>query len=96
MGSPIHWYKKSLQYFAHDLIYEKNKQLAEQMLETDTIEILEKAINEQKVNISNNEFFFEAGQIYDYIIHEAIQTGNDCLNAANIGLIKFEEFIGLE
>lgn len=96
MGSPELFYKKMLQNLAYSLACSKSETLAEQICESQDIDELEMFIYEWRNNVSNNMFFFNAGQASETVICDvATNWGNDALNACAGSLCDFMDFLGI-
>ena len=96
MGNPHRYYKRFLQKFAYNLAVEKNEKLANEMYENDSEEELEQFVLDEKVNMDEKQFYFNAGIAYSTVIYDV--WNNDCtdgLNACIGGFTEFEYFIGL-
>lgn len=94
MGNPRKYYKQALRYLAY-FVYMEDKNLANQLFEENSTEKLECFISDKKSQISEKEFFFNAGVAERQVMHEADEEGIDAFNAACGGLYEFECFIGL-
>jgi len=96
MGCPSIYYTKALQYLSHTLAYDVNKKMAKELSKEKSDERLEKYLLERKKNISEKEFYYNAGRTTEFVLNEANEYGCDSFNAACGGLNMFEDFIGLE
>ncbi len=97
MGCPEKYYKKSLQKFAFTMNHYEDKLKATRLLNNDDIDLLEKEILTKKNEMTEREFYFEAGRIYELVLNEADENdGCDGLNACISGLGSFMSFVGVE
>lgn len=96
MGNPASFYKRMLQNFAYSLAFDKSEKLAKQIYDEQDVETLENFIKEQRNNIENNMFFFNAGRASEVVVCEVEQNeGNDAFNACVGGLCEFMDFLEL-
>lgn len=94
MGNTASFYKRMLQTLAYNLSYEESEKLAKQIYEEQDIETLENFVTEQRDNIENNMFFFNAGRASEVVICEVEENDGD-FNACAGGLADFMKFLGL-
>lgn len=70
------YYKKALQNFAYSLYRFSDKEKAQQLLNEDSVEKIEKEIIVRKENISVEEFMFEAGVVVGTVLECADRDAN--------------------
>lgn len=94
MGCPDNYYRKALQRFAHNLLIGVDVNKAAQMVNEKSIEKLEYEIKEQRKNIDDADFAFDAGIVAGVVLICADRDdGCDGFNACLGGISEFEEFV---
>ena len=94
MGNPSLYYRKALQQFAHNLLIRVDVNKAAQMMNEKSIEKLEYEIKEQRKNIDDANFAFDAGIVVGAVVICADRDdGCDGFNACLGGISEFEEFV---
>lgn len=94
MGCPDNYYRKALQRFAHNLLIRVDVNKAAQMMNEKSIEKLEYEIKEQRKNIDDANFAFDAGIVVGAVVICADRDdGCDGFNACLGGISEFEEFV---
>lgn len=97
MGCPGRYYKKALQIFAYSLFQFDDKVKANKMCSEQNEEILENEIMTWKNKLSDKEFYFEAGRVFEKVLIITDQSdGCDGFNACIGGLNEFCSFLGIE
>lgn len=96
MGNPDFYYKRSLQVLARYLVFMDDKKFAEELLNEQSVEMLEKFILQKKEEMEEKNFYYAAGQTCHFVLLEANEDGCDAFNASIGGLVSFEYFIGLQ
>jgi len=98
MGSPNKYYVKALQYFARALCLEVEGQSSksERYLNEKNVSKLTENIAAYKDKISNNEYYFLAGQVLEFVLAgECENNVDDEFNACVAGLNMFKRFLKL-
>jgi len=93
MGNPRRHYRKALQSLSHALVIEENPKLAKELFEEKDEEKLENFILEKKKELSEKEFYYNAGRTTQYVIERAEEEGCDSFNACCGGILEFEDFV---
>lgn len=96
MGCPSVFYKRVLQSFAYSLVCLEDNKLAKELINEKSEERLEKFILDKKKNLSEKQFYYDAGRAAEYVLKEADEEGCDAFNACIGGLDMFDSLIGLE
>lgn len=91
MECPHIYYKRAIQYFAYAIAYMEGSEFAEELLEETSEEKLETFILNNKEQMNEKLFYYDAGRASQSVIEE----GCDPLNASLGGIEEFEDFIGL-
>lgn len=96
MGSPDIYYRSTLQAFAYNLNYSKDKKRAEFLCGEESVNVLEEEITQWKGKLSAKEFYYQAGRTTEYVLNEADKNdGCDGFNACIGAVYNFENFIGM-